>query len=433
MKKSLHNYIGWVILQIWRHSLPICPHLNVSPPLLSQGQLLFLSMLWSSSQFLSFRTQLAVLTYLSRSTFLTGILYRLSICRKTAADSLHACISVLSYINSITIATSNKTTSTNFVMTTMTTMMMTTTTPISGTTTTTTTTNNNNNNNNNNTLLQKRALYRLVQLAFLSQKRSKVVQKSRRCLTFGLNGCATSWSLSRWFSSSNVSMLRSPNDSSSVPIMSISWETMRYSRQGLTKAGKTQKAAGLLELYTRPHFHELPNDFFPHLTKLQLFSFFSEHGELLPNSWTRIILGNVYEAILLSLKTLHQQQEWQKHSRKKIQSTSRVNLRPTQFTRNSQRIIFTCPAQSCDAFLIATVACSTTLAKKIGTATRQRAQVRDFSSMNAPVVCKRACLNFFGQGSSLAAITIMASSSLVNVCGADKICLVYSWQLGILL
>ena len=45
---------------------------------------------------------------------------------------------------------------------------------------------------------------------------------------------------------------------------------------------------------------------------------------------------------------------------------------------------------------------STTLAKKIGTATRKRAQVRDCSSMHAPVVCtgKRACLNFFGQGST---------------------------------
>ena len=42
----------------------------------------------------------------------------------------------------------------------------------------------------------------------------------------------------------------------------------------------------------------------------------------------------------------------------------------------------------------------TTLAKKIETATRQRAQARDLSSMHAPVVDVRACLNFFGQGSS---------------------------------
>ena len=42
---------------------------------------------------------------------------------------------------------------------------------------------------------------------------------------------------------------------------------------------------------------------------------------------------------------------------------------------------------------------STTLAKKIGTATRQRAKARDLSSMHAPVVDVRACFNFFAQGS----------------------------------
>ena len=54
-----------------------------------------------------------------------------------------------------------------------------------------------------------------------------------------------------------------------------------------------------------------------------------------------------------------------------------------------QRTNFTAPDCTC-----------TTLAKKIGTATRQRAQARDLSSMHAPVVDMRACFNFFGQGSS---------------------------------
>ena len=43
----------------------------------------------------------------------------------------------------------------------------------------------------------------------------------------------------------------------------------------------------------------------------------------------------------------------------------------------------------------------TTLAKKIETGTRQRAQARDLSSMHAPVDDVRACFNFFGQSSSI--------------------------------
>ena len=50
---------------------------------------------------------------------------------------------------------------------------------------------------------------------------------------------------------------------------------------------------------------------------------------------------------------------------------------------------------------------TTTLAKKIGTATRQRAQARDLSSMHAPVVDVRACFNFFGQGSSKNATVVL--------------------------
>ena len=55
---------------------------------------------------------------------------------------------------------------------------------------------------------------------------------------------------------------------------------------------------------------------------------------------------------------------------------------------------------------------TTTLAKKIGTATRQRAQARDLSSMHALVVDVRACFNFFGQG-SISMVTRVVSSDLV--------------------
>ena len=54
---------------------------------------------------------------------------------------------------------------------------------------------------------------------------------------------------------------------------------------------------------------------------------------------------------------------------------------------------------------------TTTLAKKIETGTRQRAQVRDLSSMHAPVVDVRACFNFFGQGSSTRERQLAASTA----------------------
>ena len=52
----------------------------------------------------------------------------------------------------------------------------------------------------------------------------------------------------------------------------------------------------------------------------------------------------------------------------------------------------------------------TTLAKKIGTATRQQAQARDLSSMHAPVVDVNACFNFFGQGSIFFPSQVMFAS-----------------------
>ena len=60
---------------------------------------------------------------------------------------------------------------------------------------------------------------------------------------------------------------------------------------------------------------------------------------------------------------------------------------------------------------------STTLAKKIGTATRQRAQARDLSSMHVPVVDVRACFNFFGQGSRMVthAVTSMPKTAKMRM------------------
>ena len=56
--------------------------------------------------------------------------------------------------------------------------------------------------------------------------------------------------------------------------------------------------------------------------------------------------------------------------------------------------------KDCDKERLQTTA-FTTLAKKIGTAARQRAQVRDLSSMHAPVVWRAAVSIFFGQGRRL--------------------------------